>query len=166
MTDSPSAPAGSASCRTPLGWVWVQVRAGAIRALAIQEREPHREGVENELARRACRAIRQWLEGGEWPRGLPLSPEGTDFQLRVWSELLKIPPGRPVTYGELAQRVGSGPRAVGGACRANPIPLLIPCHRVVAATGLGGFAGHRQGAWPAMKRWLLEHEGMPPDAEP
>jgi len=140
--------------------VRVQVRAGAICAVALEERRPVREGAENGLARRACEAIQQWLEGGEWPRDLPLSPFGTDFQLRVWSELLKIPPGRCLTYAELAQRLGSGARAVGGACRANPMPLLVPCHRVVAANGLGGFAGQRQGRWLEIKRWLLEHEGI------
>ncbi len=73
---------------------------------------------------------------------LPLHPAGTTFQQRVWQALSRIPYGRLVSYGELAASLGSSPRAVGGACGANPIPLLIPCHRVVAADGrLGGYSG-------------------------
>jgi methylated-DNA-[protein]-cysteine S-methyltransferase len=103
-------------------------------------------------------AIQRWLAGGVWPRGFPLAPEGTPFQRRVWKELQRIPPGARLTYGELAERLKTAPRTVGGACRANPIPLLIPCHRVVAANGDGGFAGHTRGHWLEIKRWLLEHE--------
>lgn len=84
--------------------------------------------------------------------------EGTPFQRRVWQALRRIPAGRTLTYGELARQLGSSPRAVGGACRSNKIPLVIPCHRVVAKTGLGGFMGRTGGAGLVLKQWLLEHE--------
>jgi methylated-DNA-[protein]-cysteine S-methyltransferase len=88
---------------------------------------------------------------------LPLAPAGTGFQRRVWDALRKIPAGRTLTYGELARRLGSGPRAVGAACGANPIPILIPCHRVLAAGGrLNGYSG--QGGIVTKKR-LLDLEG-------
>jgi methylated-DNA-[protein]-cysteine S-methyltransferase len=83
---------------------------------------------------------------------------GTGFQRRVWTLIETIPPGIPRTYGAIARALGSSPRAIGNACRANPIPLRIPCHRVIAADGLGGFAGDRSGRLLAIKRWLLEHE--------
>jgi len=86
-------------------------------------------------------------------------PSGTPFQRRVWQVLMSIPCGKVVTYGELAQRLGSSPRAVAGACRANPIPILIPCHRVVAASGPGGYLGKTAGRELAIKQWLLQHEG-------
>ena len=86
-----------------------------------------------------------------------LQPKGTAFQQRVWAELLNLSWGERITYAELARRVDSAPRAVGGALRANPIPILIPCHRVVAATGLGGYAG-ASALGQARKKWLLEHE--------
>lgn len=88
-----------------------------------------------------------------------LKPAGTNFQQRVWSELAHIPWGECITYAELAQRLDTSPRAVGGALRANPIPILIPCHRVVAASGLGGYAGASE-LGQARKRWLLRHEGV------
>jgi len=88
-----------------------------------------------------------------------MKPAGTVFQQRVWSALLDIPWGESMTYAELARRVGSAPRAVGGALRANPIPILIPCHRVVAASALGGYAGASE-LGQARKRWLLRHEGI------
>lgn len=89
---------------------------------------------------------------------VPLKPEGTEFQRFVWQLLQSIKPGDTLTYGEAAEQLNSSPRAVGNACRRNPIPLIIPCHRVVAKNGLGGFAGKTQGEVFNIKRWLLAHE--------
>jgi methylated-DNA-[protein]-cysteine S-methyltransferase len=85
--------------------------------------------------------------------------KGTDFQRRVWSALRQIPSGSTLTYSQLAEQLGTGARAVGNACRANPLPLIVPCHRVVSARGLGGFGGDAEGGRTAIKRWLLRHEG-------
>lgn len=91
---------------------------------------------------------------------LPLAPVGTSFRQRVWGALPAIPAGQTLSYGELARRMGSAPRAVGQAVGDNPIPIIIPCHRVVAADGtLGGFNHRRTGFSLDIKRWLLEHEG-------
>jgi methylated-DNA-[protein]-cysteine S-methyltransferase len=87
---------------------------------------------------------------------LPLDLEGSPFHLQVWRELRKILPGETVSYQELALRLGKpkASRAVGQACGANPLPLIVPCHRVIAANGtLGGFSSGLE-----RKRWLLEHE--------
>lgn len=89
---------------------------------------------------------------------LPLAPEGTPFQHRVWASLRAIAPGTTRRYGELAAELGTAPRAIGGACRANPLLLLVPCHRVVASNGDGGFMGAADGAWPQRKQHLLAHE--------
>jgi methylated-DNA-[protein]-cysteine S-methyltransferase len=83
---------------------------------------------------------------------------GSSFQLRIWQALQNIPCGQTLTYGELAKQLKTSPRAVGQACKTNPIPILIPCHRVVAANGAGGYAGKRVGRMLDMKLWLLEHE--------
>ena len=85
-------------------------------------------------------------------------PQGTPFQLRVWHALMGIPSGQPTTYGGLAKQLGTAARAVGQACGSNPLPILIPCHRVVAAHGLGGFMHSAAGAPLDVKTWLLAHE--------
>jgi len=85
-------------------------------------------------------------------------PLGTPFQLRVWHALMGIPAGHPATYGALAKQLGTAARAVGQACGSNPLPILIPCHRVVAAHGLGGFMHSAAGAPLDVKTWLLAHE--------
>ena len=84
---------------------------------------------------------------------------GTAFQRRVWRALQRIPLGEVRTYGELAVELDSCARAVAQACRANPLPILIPCHRVVSASGLGGYMGQIDGPLLEIKRWLLHHEG-------
>jgi len=90
---------------------------------------------------------------------LPLTQRGTAFQQRVWQAIAAIPLGQVRTYGELAREIGSGPRAVANACGANNLPLLVPCHRVVAQHGLGGFMQGKQGGL-LIKQWLLKHEGV------
>ena len=88
---------------------------------------------------------------------LPLAPNGTDFQRRVWAELTNIPFGTTVSYGELARRVSNAAavRAVGAANGRNPIPIIVPCHRVIGSNGsLTGFGGGLP-----RKQWLLRHEG-------
>jgi len=89
---------------------------------------------------------------------ISLSPQGTPFQLKVWQALKMIPFGSVRTYGDVAKELGTSSRAVGQACRRNNIPLFIPCHRVVATKGLGGFMGGYQHV--ERKRWLLHHEGI------
>lgn len=91
---------------------------------------------------------------------VPLVLHGTDFQQRVWQALTKIPPTMVKTYGELARELGTGARAVGNACRRNPIPIVVPCHRVVSASGIGGYAGHTAGCVLDRKYWLLRHENI------
>lgn len=90
---------------------------------------------------------------------LPVVLAGTPFQKLVWRAIAEIPPGKTMTYSALAQRVGSGPRAVANACGANRLPLLIPCHRVVAKNGIGGFMQGAEGGL-AIKTWLLRHESV------
>lgn len=106
--------------------------------------------------------LRAYFESPSACFDLPLRLLGTAFQQRVWAELCRIPPGETRTYGEIAGLLGSGARAVGQACRANPCPIVVPCHRVVAATGLGGFAGDTSGRKLEVKRWLLDHEAVKP----
>ncbi len=103
--------------------------------------------------------LQHYFANPDYQFDLNFNIKGTEHQKKVWQALTKIPRGKAVTYGELAKRLKSSPRAIGGACRANPIPLIIPCHRVVAKKGLGGFAGDVSGRLIKIKYWLLQHEG-------
>lgn len=102
--------------------------------------------------------LNSYFKNPRFKFNIPLKIEGTNFQKKVWQVLMKIPAGKTITYGDLAKQLKTAPRAIGGACKANPIPIIIPCHRVVAKQGLGGYAGKRLGNFFAIKQWLLEHE--------
>jgi methylated-DNA-[protein]-cysteine S-methyltransferase len=113
------------------------------------------------LAMEAVRQLVAYLQNPYFAFALPLAPAGTPFQRRVWAQIAAIPCGTTRTYGELAVALHNAPRAVGGACGANPFPLVVPCHRVVAqGGGLGGFNRQRGGLLLDIKRWLLAHEGV------
>jgi methylated-DNA-[protein]-cysteine S-methyltransferase len=144
---------------TPLGVIGVLWEGGVLTGVDL---EPDASaGAEGEVPAVVADGLRAYFADGSQGVDVPLALRGTPFQLRVWDALRRIPPGRTVTYGELAARLGTSARAVGGACRANPCPILVPCHRVVARQGLGGFAGDTTGHKLAVKHWLLRHEGAP-----
>jgi methylated-DNA-[protein]-cysteine S-methyltransferase len=145
---------------SPLGPLGIRLRAGAVTGIDYLpvSRQPADDG--SAAARRVARALARYFADGGRPFTLAVEPAGTDFQQRVWRALRSIPPGETRTYGELARALGSGARAVGNACRRNPVPVLVPCHRVVGASGPGGYAGRRSGPPLARKRWLLAHEGV------
>lgn len=123
------------------------------------------------LARRVMEALAVYfsgphgvLEADALFRNLPLAlHRGTAFQARVWERLRWIPPGQTLSYGALARELKSSPRAIGQACRSNPIALVVPCHRVVAAHGPGGYGGWMQGPQWQRKLALLRHEGVSVD---
>jgi methylated-DNA-[protein]-cysteine S-methyltransferase len=112
----------------------------------------------NALAERAARQLEIYRQNPDVRFDLPLLIEGTDFQRRLWDALCTIPRGKTMTYGEMAKRLGGEARAIGQACGDNRLPIVIPCHRVVAADGLGGFAHSTSGYLLEAKRWLLLHE--------
>ena len=130
--------------------------------VAIDFLEPCDErGGRQPQAQAAVRQLRAYLKDPSFSFDLTLAPAGTPFQQRVWASIAAIPAGQTRSYGELAHELGSSPRAVGTACGANPYPVVVPCHRVVAAHGeLGGFSRQRGGFLLDVKRWLLHHEGI------
>jgi methylated-DNA-[protein]-cysteine S-methyltransferase len=114
----------------------------------------------NQLAREAEKQFKAYFQNPHYQFDLPLKPSGTDHQKRVWGSIQMIPVGATKTYGEIANKIKSGPRAVGTACGANPYPLIAPCHRVVSAQGIGGFMKEdAPGLYRQIKLWLLKHEG-------
>lgn len=104
-----------------------------------------------------CAQIKRYLQHPAEPFHFPVLTQGTAFQQRVWQAIAAIPVGEVRTYSQLAAQLGSGPRAVANACGANPLPIVIPCHRVVAKNGLGGFMQGKQNGL-LIKQWLLKHE--------
>ena len=112
----------------------------------------------NEMAESIAEQIGHYFSNPQYQFDISLSPDGTEFQKSVWKQMQTIPCGYSRTYSEVAGSLKSGARAVGNACRKNPIPLIIPCHRIVAKNGLGGFAGETSGQLIEVKQWLLNHE--------
>ena len=145
--------------RTPIGYIGITTDGDRISGVDLDVKASRQRLPRDGIAAEAADAIKRYFESGEWPSGIALEETGTDFQKRVWKLLRSIRPGEALTYGQVATRLGSGPRAVGQACRSNPCPILTPCHRVVAASGTGGFSGNATGDWPRKKAWLLRHEG-------
>ncbi|MEP6608337.1 MAG: methylated-DNA--[protein]-cysteine S-methyltransferase [Burkholderiaceae bacterium] len=144
--------------RLPIGCVGVRTHGAYVQEISFLPEGAHGKAAATELGKRAVEALVAYCADASVPIALPLAIEGTDFQRRVWNEICAIAPGATRSYGEIARRLGSVARAVGQACGDNRLPLAIPCHRVVAASGIGGFAHRRGGAYERIKRWLLLHE--------
>lgn len=115
--------------------------------------------ITNTIAHLATVQLMSYLDNPKFRFDLPLRLSGTKHQLDVWHAMQNIAAGKVKTYGELAAAIGSSPRAVGTACGRNPVPIVVPCHRITAANGLGGFMGGKLADPLAIKRWLLTHEG-------
>jgi methylated-DNA-[protein]-cysteine S-methyltransferase len=145
----------------PCAAVGIRVRGDAVAEVCFLPLDVPARVPANDVAKRACEAICAYLEDPARPLDLPLAVEGSEFQRRVWAALARIPSGETRTYGELARELGSTARAVGQACGDNRLPLVIPCHRVVSAHGLGGFAHRTDAGMLDVKRWLLAHESRP-----
>ena len=150
----------SALINAPFGAVAISMQAGHL-AIDLLAESP---AVENQMSadvliNQAHQQIVKYLQQANSPFNMPMPEQGTAFQQRVWQAIASIPPGQTRTYGQLAEQLNSGPRAVANACGANPTPLIIPCHRVLAKNGMGGFMqGNKNGL--KIKRWLLAHEGI------
>ena len=142
---------------TPFGAVGIRTQDDFLVGLELLA-EPHTELVSiNPFVQNVASQVKQYLTNPHTAFDVPYVVKGTPFQKRVWRAIAAIPSGQTLSYGELAAKLGSGPRAVANACGANQVPLLIPCHRVVAKNGLGGFMqGKASGL--AVKQWLLAHE--------
>ena len=144
---------------TPFALLGIRAEGGVLAEITFLPKSDEALAPQDRLAARACAQIERYLEESEFRFDVPLMAQGTPFQRRVWRKIAAIGAGHTRSYGELARELRSAPRAVGQACGANPIPLVVPCHRVLAAAGIGGFAHHEGGFHVAIKRWLLAHEG-------
>lgn len=142
----------------PFGVLGIVTDGAALTAIDFLPAGTPELAPQDAVADRACAQLRGYLADPTFRFDLPLAPGGTPFQARVWQALRLIPSGSTQSYGELARLLHSAPRAVGQACGANPIPLIIPCHRVLAKGALGGFMNSTDSGPLSIKRWLLQHE--------
>ncbi len=171
-------PAALQRLDSPIGRIEVVGDGSAIVALSI-ERDgslPHDESEErpDAVTRLAVAQLEEYFAGARHDFDVPVSLHGTAFQLAVWERLVELQWGEVISYGELGQTTGrpTAGRAVGGAVGANPVPIIVPCHRVLGANGV--ITGYSGGEGVPTKSWLLEHEGIPhkvptalrPDAAP
>jgi methylated-DNA-[protein]-cysteine S-methyltransferase len=147
-----------AKLETPFALVGIRTEGLALAEIVYLPRSAGSLAPANALAERACAQIEKYAADPGYRFKLPLKQIGTAFQRRVWQLIASIPCGETRSYGELARLLKSAPRAVGQACGTNYFPLVIPCHRVVAANGLGGFAHSSGGYLIEVKRALLVHE--------
>ena len=146
---------------SPLGRLGVRLGHDRVCAVEILPDSIGLEGGTGALARTLAGQFRDYFRDPRCGFRLPLDLHGTPFQRRVWQALQRIPAGETRSYGELAALLKTGARAVGNACRSNPLPIIVPCHRVVAAAGIGGYAGETAaGRTLDRKCWLLAHEGV------
>jgi methylated-DNA-[protein]-cysteine S-methyltransferase len=166
MVSGAKAPAPPACCQALLAspipgipFIAIHSEHGVLSAIDFVPSPPPVSPAVDEVAAQAAALLTHYFSDCRTSVP-PLQPAyGTPFQRRVWQLLQQIPAGETRRYGELASQLGSSAQAVAGACRANPLTILIPCHRVVAATGLGGYMGQLEGEALEIKRWLLHYEG-------
>ena len=150
----------SAKLKTPFGVLGIHTADGKVTGIEYLPKGERAAAPADPVAKRVVMELERYLADPHYRISLPLAPRGTPFQRRVWDAIAAIPVGESRTYGEIARIVRSAPRAVGGACGANPIALVVPSHRVVGSMGsLGGFMNADGGDPLAIKRWLLKHEG-------
>ncbi len=142
---------------TPVGKLGLKIDDNALTELHFLEEDATPFAHENTTE--IVAEINKYFKNSKHSFSINLNIKGTPFQQRVWRALCEIPHGTTVTYGTLARQLDSSPRAVGQACRDNPTPVVVPCHRVTSSHGMGGYCGATDGNLVAIKDWLVQHEG-------
>ena len=143
---------------TPVGWLGMRLQGEKLCELdwiecpIVSFQHRHLQPI----IRQILRCLDSYFATASYTKNPALDLTGTDFQRSVWRALLQIPCGSVKTYGQLASELKTGSRAIGQACRRNPVAIFIPCHRVVATGNIGGYMGNSGHIY--IKRWLLEHE--------
>lgn len=152
--------------RAPFGGIGIRTHDGCVSELVYLPASIAPQAARHALSKETARQLARYLKDSAFAFDLPLADRGSAFQKKVWGVINSIPSGATLSYGDVARKIRTGPRAVGQACGANWFSLVVPCHRVLAANGLGGFGFHDDGFHLSIKRWLLAHEGVPGYAKP
>ena len=151
----------SAIVPAPFGAIGIRIEGDVLKELSYLSPQYKAKPASDKLSKKVAMQVAAYLKNPDYAFDLDLPDVGTEHQRKVWSVINAIPRGKVLTYGEVAHKIRSAPRAVGQACGANWFPLIIPCHRVTASGSIGGFARHDGGFHQSVKRWLLQHEQVP-----
>ena len=143
--------------QTPIGKLGISTLGQLLTRLDFLTDDKALIAPNEEIVYSIVNQLNQYFQSPSFQFNIPYQLQGTPFQNRVWQTLCKLPKQKTISYGTLAKRLKTGARAIGNACRANPLPILIPCHRVIAQGNLGGYMGKEI----AIKKWLLNHEFYP-----
>ncbi|CAH1212650.1 Methylated-DNA--protein-cysteine methyltransferase [Candidatus Nitrotoga sp. BS] len=147
-----------AKLSTPFGMLGIRCEVDVLTDIDFLEQDASPQAPSQAFAREVCEQLQSYFIDPNFHFNISLKLNGTAHQTKVWQAMSAIPPGQTRNYGDIAKVLASCPRAVGQACGANPIPIVIPCHRVVSKSGIGGFIRQRSGDALDIKLWLLEHE--------
>ena len=142
----------------PFGKLGIRCTDDALLGVEFLPAKTKAQPPQGAMAKTICAELEAYLADAKHEIDLPFELDGTHHQCNVWQAMLAIPCGQTMTYGELAKQIRSSARAVGQACGSNPVPIVIPCHRVVGKAGLGGFMHRGDNDALDIKRWLLAHE--------
>ena len=143
---------------SPIGKLGIVVVANKLVKIDFLPRQSSTLVTHNFVIQQTIKQLKEYFCHPRVRFKIPLCLAGTPLQQQIWQAIQRIPCGKTMTYGELAQKIATSPRVIGNACRCNPIPLVIPCHRVVAATDLGGYCGKGNKNRLLIKQWLLDFE--------
>ena len=143
---------------TPFGMLGIRCEVDTLTGIDFLEQDTLPQAPSQAFAREVREQLQAYFIDPNFHFNLSLKLNGTVHQTKVWQAMSAIPSGQTRNYGDLATLLASSPRAVGQACGANSIPIVIPCHRVVSKSGIGGFIHQRSGDALDIKRWLLAHE--------
>src|SRR5258708_5196822 len=139
----------------PFGMLGIRTTEGRLSEIVFLKPDGPALAPRDDVSERTCRQLEGYFEDPEFRFDVPLAAQGTAFQRRVWAKIAAIGAGCTRSYGELARELRSAPRAVGQACGANPVPLVVPCHRVRAARGIRALSPPPRGCPPPLHRWAL-----------
>lgn len=143
---------------SPIGLLTAQIQHNKLSQLNLSAFDTSITTQAHPYAAHINRELQRYFQNPHHPFDIELHLEGTPFQKKVWQALREIPCGTTLSYSELAEKLTTNARAIGNACRANPVPIIIPCHRIVAKNHLGGYSGATAGKMLDIKKWLLRHE--------
>jgi len=150
----------SAVIKTPVGKIGITAADHVLLGIEYLAARSKLKDADNAFTENVIKQLQAYFDDPTFEFDIAYDLTGTPYQKRVWNRLKRIRSGQTLNYSDVAKQLKSGPRAVGGACRNNPISIIIPCHRVISKSGIGGYSGDWETGKVDIKRWLLNHENV------